>query len=135
MRASSSSLRDGCVPVREVLLDPRTVLGRLEAGQNVTLRRLGACITLGIIVSTRTVRLDADAEAALQEIRAATGLPISEALKRGLRVLRDQVRHESRQRPYDIFRELDLGPGGYAIAPSTRVRDGVRRALAKKLRR
>jgi hypothetical protein len=86
-------------------------------------------------MSTRTVRLDADAEAALREIRSATGLPISEALKRGLRVLRDQVRHESRRKPYDIYRRLDLGPGGYAIAPSTRVRDGVRRALEKKLRR
>jgi len=36
-------------------------------------------------VATRTVRLDDEAEAALQQIHKATGLPISEALKQGLR--------------------------------------------------
>ena len=86
-------------------------------------------------MSTRTVRLDDDAELALREIRAATGLPISEALKRGLRVLRDQVRTESRRTPYSVYSKLDLGMGGWAIAPSTDVREGVRRALAKKLHR
>jgi hypothetical protein len=86
-------------------------------------------------VATRTVRLDADAETALQEIRKATGLPISEALKRGLRSLQAQVRTESIRAPYDVYRELDLGPGGYATVPSTEVHRGVTRALRKKLRR
>jgi hypothetical protein len=86
-------------------------------------------------MATRTVRLDDEAEAALEEIRAATGLPISETLKRGLRALRDRVRQETTRTPFTIFRELDLGPGGHAIAPSTDVRRGVRRALAKKLHR
>ena len=83
-------------------------------------------------MAIRTVRLDDEAEAALGEIRAATGLPISETLKRGLRALRDHVRQESTRTPSDVFRELDLGPGGYAIAPSTDVRRGVRAALALK---
>lgn len=39
-------------------------------------------------MATRTVRLDDEAEAALQQIRDATGLPISEALKRGLQTLK-----------------------------------------------
>lgn len=86
-------------------------------------------------MATRTVRLDDEAEAALEEIRAATGLPISEALKRGLRALQDRLRQEATRTPLAIFRELDLGLGGYAIAPSTDVRRGVRRALAKKLHR
>ncbi len=86
-------------------------------------------------MATRTVRLDDEAEAALEEIRTATGLPISEALKRGLRTLRDHLRQETTRAPFTIFRELGLGPGGYAIAPSTDVRGGVRRALAKKLHR
>lgn len=81
-------------------------------------------------MSTRTVRLDKDAEEALQEIRKATGLPISEALKRGLRVLRDQVRVELGRTPYEVYRSLDLGKGGYAIAPSTQTREGVRLAIA-----
>ena len=42
-------------------------------------------------MATRTVRLDDEAEAALREIRDATGLPISEALKRGLRSFGDRV--------------------------------------------
>jgi 8-oxo-dGTP pyrophosphatase MutT (NUDIX family) len=85
-------------------------------------------------VATRTVRLDEEAEAALREIREATGLPISEALKRGLRSLQERVRHEATHTPFAIFQEFDLGPGGYAIAPSTDVRRGVRLALAKKHR-
>jgi hypothetical protein len=83
-------------------------------------------------VPTRTVRLDAEAEAALEEILEATGLPISEALKRGLRELQARVRREASRTPYSVFRQLDLGPGGYATTPSTDVRAGVRRALARK---
>ncbi len=86
-------------------------------------------------MATRTVRLDDEAEAALQQIREATGLPISEALKQGLQSFRRQVRDEAKRRPYDVFRQLDLGPGGYAIAPSTETRRGMTTALRKKLRR
>ena len=84
---------------------------------------------------TRTVRLDDEAEAALQEILDATGLPISEALKRGLRALQTHIRQEASRTPFAVFQTLDLGPGGYAIAPSTEVRRGVRRALKRKHRR
>jgi hypothetical protein len=52
-----------------------------------------------------------------------------EALKRGLRVLQERVQHESRRTAYDVYQELDLGPGGYAIAPSTQSRRGVAAAL------
>jgi len=86
-------------------------------------------------VATRTVRLDEEAEQALQQIRDATGLPISEALKRGLRALQERVQHESRRTAYDVYQELDLGPGGYAIAPSTQSRRGVAAALRKKFGR
>lgn len=86
-------------------------------------------------MATRTVRLDDEAEAALHAIRKATGLPISEALKRGLRSLNEQVKDETTRTPYDIFEQLDLGPGGYAIAPSTDTRRGVARAIRRKLNR
>ena len=86
-------------------------------------------------MATRTVRLDDEAERALQEVQAATGLPISEALKRGLRSLQEQVRREAARTPYDIYRELDLGAGGYAIAPSTDTRRGVQEAIRRKVRR
>jgi hypothetical protein len=86
-------------------------------------------------MATRTVRLDAEAERVLEEVRAATGLPISEALKRGLRSLHDQVRPVAGRTPYDVYRELDLGRGGYAVAPSTDTRRSVRQAVSRKLRR
>ena len=86
-------------------------------------------------MATRTVRLDADAEKVLQEVRDTTGLPISEALKHGLHALKDRVRDEARRTAYDVYRNLDLGPGGYAIAPSTQSRRGVRLALRRKHRR
>ena len=86
-------------------------------------------------MATRTVRLDDEAEAALRQIREATGLPISEALKQGLQSLRQRVREESGRTPYDIYKQLDLGPGGYSVAPSTDTRRGVVAALRKKLHR
>lgn len=86
-------------------------------------------------MAIRTVRLDDEAEATLREIRAVTGLPISEALKQGLRSLKQQVREASEHRPYDSYERLDLGPGGYASVPSTETRRGVAAALRKKLRK
>ena len=86
-------------------------------------------------MATRTVRLDDEAEQALQEVRDATGLPISEALKRGLRSLRERVQNDAARTPYSIYQALDLGPGGYAVAPSTDTRRGVRQVLKKKLHR
>jgi len=86
-------------------------------------------------MATRTVRLDDEAEAVLQQIRDVTGLPISEALKQGLQSLKQRVGEEGGRRPYDVYQELDLGPGGYAVAPSTDTRRGVATALRKKLRR
>ena len=86
-------------------------------------------------MAIRTVRLDDEAEDTLRQIREATGLPISEALKQGLRSLRRQVQDASGQRPYDLYERLDLGPGGYAIAPSTETRRGVALALRRKLRK
>jgi hypothetical protein len=86
-------------------------------------------------MATRTVRLDDEAEEALAQIREATGLPISEALKQGLQSLRREVQAESQRHPYDVFRQLDLGPGGYAVAPATETRRGVKDALRRKLGR
>jgi hypothetical protein len=86
-------------------------------------------------MAIRTVRLDDEAEATLRQIREATGLPISEALKQGLRSLKQQVRDASGRRPWDLYKQLDLGPGGYANAPSTETRRGVTAALRKKLRK
>ena len=37
--------------------------------------------------------------------------------KQGLRALSQQVELDAARTPYDVYRRLDLGPGGYAIAP------------------
>ena len=66
-------------------------------------------------MAIRTVRLDDEAEAVLRQIREATGLPISEALKRGLRTLRQHVEQESGRTPYDIYQGL-----GSTVDASTR---------------
>ena len=69
----------------------------------------------------------------LEEVRAATGLAVSDVLKAGLRSLQERLRAgETARPPYEIYRELDLGAGGYAIAPATDVRSAVRRRLKAK---
>jgi plasmid stability protein len=50
-------------------------------------------------MATRTVRLDDETEQALAEIRAATGLRMSEALKRGIHALRSEIVREGGCRP------------------------------------
>ncbi len=85
-------------------------------------------------MSIRTVRLDAEAEKTLEEIRSATGLSISAALKQGLRSLRREIRGGTAS-AWEVYRRLDLGPGGYAAAPSDAGREAVRGAIAKRSRR
>ena len=86
-------------------------------------------------MSTRTVRLDEETEKILQQVLQITGLSMSAALKRGIFALRDEMTQRADRTPYEIYRTLDLGPGGYAIAPSTDTRRGVQEALKRKHRR
>jgi hypothetical protein len=86
-------------------------------------------------VGVRTVRLDDEAEKALAQIMRLAGLSISGAFKRGLLLLRDDLIQKAQHAPYDIYAELDLGPGGYATAPLTDTRRGVRAAIKRKLGR
>ena len=83
-------------------------------------------------MGTRTVRLDDETEQTLEEIRRTTGLSISEVLKRGIQAFHKEASTTASPMPFEIYRELDLGPGGYAIAPSTDVRRAVSEALRKK---
>ena len=86
-------------------------------------------------MAIRTVRLDQETEKVLAQIVRATGLSVSAAMKKGLLVLRNEVTRDAQRVPYDIYKELDLGPGGYAVAPATQTRRGVRGAIRRKLRR
>ncbi len=86
-------------------------------------------------MATRTVRLDDEAERALKQVKRATGLSTSGALKKGLLALRDEAAGQGSKDPYHVYQELELGPGGYAIAPSTQTRRGMYESLKRKLRR
>lgn len=86
-------------------------------------------------MSVRTVRLDNETENVLQQLVKATGLSISGVFKRGLQSLRSELSKAPRRSPYEVYEQLDLGPGGYSIAPSTETRRGVQAAIRRKLNR
>lgn len=86
-------------------------------------------------MATRTVRLDDETEKILDQLVHATGLSISAVFKKGLLTLRERMEEPSHRSAWDLYEELDLGPGGYSIAPSTESRRGVQEALRRKLGR
>ena len=76
-------------------------------------------------MGTRTVQFDDDAEATLSVLCDQTGLSISEVLKRGLQAYAALVpKVPTAETPYEVFSRLDLGPGGYAIAPGQERQEG-----------
>jgi hypothetical protein len=83
----------------------------------------------------RTVRLDDETENILKQVTKKTGWSVSTTLKRGVLVLHDEVSHRPERSAFEIYRNLDLGPGGYAIAPSTDTKRGMQLALRRKSRR
>ena len=86
-------------------------------------------------MSTRTVRLDDDSEEVLAELVQGTGLSASAVVKQGLLALRDRLTQKSDRSAWEVYQALDLGPGGYAIAPSTETRRGAQEAIRRKLGR
>ena len=83
-------------------------------------------------MSTRTVRLDDEAEKTLERLRHLTGLSISEVLKQGLKSYESRALEQTKPRPYDIYRQLDLGEGGYAIAPAREAKSAVAEIIRRK---
>lgn len=81
-------------------------------------------------MATRTVRLDQETEKQLDEVVRRTGLTTSAVLKKGIRELHRQIA----QRPtaWEVYSKLDLGPGGYAIAPSDQAKRAVREVIRRK---
>lgn len=86
-------------------------------------------------MAARTVRLDDEEEQLLDAITRQSGMSISDTLKKGLVVLHEQMEQAAKPTPYELFCQLDLGPGGYAIAPATEVDRGMQEALRRKLSR
>ena len=86
-------------------------------------------------MGTRSVRLDDEAEDALAAVVAKTGASLSVVLKRGILALRDREIGDSSRSAYEIYAAMDLGPGGYTVAPARSARSAVREAIAKRHRR
>ena len=83
-------------------------------------------------MGTRTVRLDDEANRTLDRLCSLTGLSVSEVLKRGLSVYEAQALEQVERKPYDIYRELDLGDGGYAIAPAWDAKAAIGNVIRRK---
>lgn len=83
-------------------------------------------------MATRTVRLDAEEERVLEELVRKTSLPVSDVLRRGLRALQREAVEKAPRKPFEIYRHLDLGPGGYARHPATESHRGAREAVMRK---
>jgi len=66
-------------------------------------------------MSTRSVRLDEEAENALEEIVNCTGMSISDAIKQGLVAYRQIAMETVTKQPAEFFKKFDLGKGGYSI--------------------
>jgi hypothetical protein len=79
-----------------------------------------------------SVRFDEETEQALVRVCDATGSTPSEVLKEGVVVLAERVARRKSPRPFEIYRQLDLGPGGYARAPARRAKDAIRAILRRK---
>jgi hypothetical protein len=86
-------------------------------------------------VGTRTVRLDDEAETTLARLRKTTGLSISEVLKRGLQAYVQRAEQQGAARPFDIYRHLDLGAGGWSLAPAGDAKRAVKEAVRRKIGR
>lgn len=86
-------------------------------------------------MSTRTVRLDDEAEQALRDVRKETGMSISEALKKGLLVLRRQVLQSESRTAWELYEAIDLGPGGYTKTPARDAKRAVRETIGRKHRK
>ncbi len=83
----------------------------------------------------RTVRLDDETEKVLTQVTKKTGWSVSTALKRGVLALQGEAGHSSARSAFKIYSRLDLGPGGYAITPSTETRRGMQIALRRTSKR
>ncbi len=86
-------------------------------------------------MATRTVRPDEQAEQALEEVTEATGMNVGQALRTGLLLLRQEISKKSSERPFEVYRQIDLGAGGCALSPASGAKEAIRDILRKKVNR
>lgn len=83
-------------------------------------------------MATKTLRMDPEDEARLERIQRRTGWTVSAVLKEGVRLLEETLSRTSTNAAFEIYSQLDLGPGGYASGPASRSREAAREAILRK---
>jgi hypothetical protein len=83
-------------------------------------------------MALHSVRFDEETEGALLDVCEATGFSVSLALKRGVLALREGLAATKVARPFDIYKTIDLGPGGYAGAASRNAKRAVVDVIKRK---
>jgi antitoxin component of RelBE/YafQ-DinJ toxin-antitoxin module len=84
-------------------------------------------------MSTRSVRLDDEAEGALAEIVNRTGLSISDAIKQGLITYREKALTMQTRNPSDFFNAVDLGDETSSIGPARNAKEVIKNKLRSRL--
>jgi hypothetical protein len=88
-----------------------------------------------IHMALHSVRFDEETEEALGDVCEASGISVSLALKRGILALRDELSSNKTARPFDVYKTIDLGPGGYATSPTRNAKRAVVDVIRRKHRR
>jgi len=83
-------------------------------------------------MSTRSVRLDDEAENALKDIVDHTGMSISDAIKQGLVAYRAIAIEKANRKPSEFFQKFDLGNGGYSLGPARQSKQLLKDKLKAK---
>ena len=84
-------------------------------------------------VATRTVRLDAAAEATLADLRRRTDLSISEVIRRSLQAYSRELDADIRMRPGEVYRKLGLPrEGERAVAPARLAKEVIADVIRKR---
>lgn len=86
-------------------------------------------------MSTRSVRLDDEAELALADIVKRTGMSISDAIKQGLVSYREIAMNNTLKRPADFFTQFDFGEGGYTIGAARDSKSLLNNKIKQNVRR
>ena len=87
-------------------------------------------------MSTRSVRLDDEAENALKDIIDYTGMSITDAIKHGLVAYRAIAIEKANRKPSEFFQNFDLGNGGYSLGSARQSKKLLKEKLiAKRIRK
>ena len=86
-------------------------------------------------MSTRSVRLDDEAESALDAIISRTGLSISDAIKQGLIIYKEIALKTQMKKPADFFDHFDFGEDNSISINARDSKNLLKEKIRSKLKR